>query len=115
MSGKANEETLWVGIADDGVISVAGDIDMSGGPILEAAIAEQESTFDPQASDSDIVIDLGDVAFIDSSGLRTLLGAARRTHARGARVVLRRAGVPVQRLLEMTGTTAQFHLENSDG
>ena len=59
------------------------------------------------------VIDLGDVFFIDSSGLRSLLGASRRARTRGATVVLRNVGSEVLRLLEITGTTEHFSIETS--
>jgi anti-anti-sigma factor len=51
------------------------------------------------------------VTFIDSSGLRSLLGASRRAAERSGKVVLRSPSPSVQRLLEITGTTAQFSIE----
>jgi anti-sigma B factor antagonist len=103
-----NSESLTVVHDPDGVIVVHGDIDVAGGPILEAAIREREN-------DGSVVIDLGDVFFIDSSGLRSLLGASRRAHDRNATVVLRGVGSEVLRLLEITGTTEQFSIDNDRG
>ena len=60
-----------------------------------------------------IVIDLGDVYFIDSSGFRSLLSASRRARARKSDVVLRNIGSEVLRLLEITGTTEHFSIETS--
>jgi anti-sigma B factor antagonist len=103
-----NQDSLTVDDGQDGVIVVHGDIDVAGGPILEAAILGREG-------DGPVVIDLRDVFFIDSSGLRSLLGASRRARTRNASVVLRNVGSEVLRLLEITGTTEHFSIENSRG
>ena len=78
MTDMGNQDSLTVDNGPGGVIVVHGDIDVAGGPILEAAIREREH-------DGPIVIDLGDVYFIDSSGLRSLLGASRRARIAGRR------------------------------
>jgi len=106
MTELGNHDSLTVENGPEGAIVVHGDIDVAGGPILEAAIVDRESA-------GPIVIDLADVIFIDSSGLRSLLGASRRAHDRGARVTLQRVGPEVRRLLEITGTTEHFTIESS--
>jgi len=103
-----NQDSLTVHNGPDGVIVVHGDIDVAGGPILETAILGREG-------DGPVVIDLGDVFFIDSSGLRSLLGASRRARARDMTVVLRNVGSEVMRLLEITGTTEHFSIETNRG
>lgn len=105
MTEAGSNESLTAEIGSDGVIVVHGDIDISGGPILEALIVSRENA-------EPIVIDLGDVFFIDSSGLRSLLGASRRAQARNTTVVLRTVGSEVARLLQITGTTDQFIIES---
>ena len=106
MTDMGNYDSLTVENMPGGAIVVHGDIDVAGGPILEAALLRREN-------EGGIVIDLGDVFFIDSSGLRSLLGASRRARARGATVVLRRVRAEVLRLLEITGTTSHFSIEPS--
>lgn len=108
MTGSMNDESLTVDVDDGGAIVVHGDIDMAGGPVLEAAILQRE---DQQP----LVIDLEDVSFIDSSGLRSLLGASRRARGRGTDVVLRSVGPEVARLLDITGTSSQFVIESHRG
>jgi anti-anti-sigma factor len=103
-----NYDSLTVEDVPGGVILVHGDIDVAGGPILEQALLRREGK-------GPIVIDLGDVYFIDSSGLRSLLGASRRARARGTTVVLRHVGAEVLRLLEITGTTSHFTVEIGNG
>lgn len=108
MTGSMNDESLTVEVDDGGAIVVHGDIDMAGGPVLEAALLQRDEH-------QVLVIDLGDVSFIDSSGLRSLLGASRRARSRGAEVVLRAVGPEVARLLDITGTTSQFVIESHRG
>ena len=103
MTGTGSNDSLTVDLVD-GALVVHGDIDVAGGPVLEAAILEREG-------DGPIVLDLSDVFFIDSSGLRSLLGASRRGIDRGTRVVLRDVGQEVLRLLQITGTTGHFSIE----
>ncbi len=107
MNEIGTNESLTVSIDADGVIVASGDVDLAGGPLLEAAILQRED-------DNPVVIDLGDVAFIDSSGLRSLLAASRRAQERGTTVVLRSPSREVRRLLEITGTTAQFELDGDE-
>jgi anti-sigma B factor antagonist len=104
VTDMGSQDSLTVDNGAGGVIVVHGDIDVAGGPILEAAIREREN-------DGPVVIDLGDVYFIDSSGLRSLLGASRRARDRGATVSLQRVGSEVLRLLQITGTTEHFSIE----
>jgi len=105
MTELGNNDSLTVEHGPEGAIVVHGDIDVAGGPILEAAILDSEAA-------GPIVIDLADVVFIDSSGLRSLLGASRRARDRGQVVTLRRVGPEVRRLLEITGTTEHFVIES---
>ena len=100
---------LTAAVIADGTIVVAGDIDMAGGPLLEEAILAREVDL-PDASSGDVVLDLEHVHFIDSSGLRGLLGASRRATSRRSAVVLRSVGPEVIRLLEITGTLDQFNV-----
>jgi anti-sigma B factor antagonist len=104
MSDSA-DQVVMVDIDDDGVIVVRGEVDMAAGPLLDSAIEAREL-------DDPVVLDLSSVEFIDSSGLRRLLGAARRASARGSSVVLRDVSPEVGRLLDITGTAGQFTLES---
>lgn len=105
MTEMGNQDSLSVDVDAGGVIIVHGDIDVAGGPILDVAIREHEGGNGP------LSIDLDDVYFIDSSGLRCLLGASRRAAERGGTVALRHVGSEVLRLLEITGTTERFTIE----
>ena len=43
MTGPMNDDSLTIDLDDGGAIVVHGDIDMAGGPVLEAAILQHES------------------------------------------------------------------------
>jgi anti-sigma B factor antagonist len=100
-----NNDYLTVETAEDGAIVVSGDVDIAGGPILEAALLQR-------GNDDRLVIDLAGVSFMDSSGLRNLLAASRRAKQRGSDLVLRNVGPVVWRLLEITRTANQFAVES---
>jgi anti-anti-sigma factor len=59
-----------------------------------------------------VVIDLGGLAFIDSSGLRVLLLADSRARERGFELVLAPGPEPVQRVFEMTGALDVLRFES---
>jgi anti-anti-sigma factor len=100
-----NNEFLSVEIAEDGAIVVAGDVDIASGPVLEAKLQQRNH-------DQSVVVDLAGVTFMDSSGLRNLLGASHRARQKGGRVVLRHVGPEVWRLLEITKTASHFAVES---
>jgi anti-sigma B factor antagonist len=104
---SGNTDVLRVDVDDDGTLIVYGDIDIAGGPILDDALSAAQQTAGP------IALDLGNVSFIDSSGLRSLLNASRRASDQTSHVVLRRVGPEVIRLLEITGTTQRFLIESN--
>jgi anti-sigma B factor antagonist len=95
---------LSVYVDTSGALVVHGDIDIAGGPTLDTYVMRSENG-------RPIVLDLDDVDFIDSSGLRTLLTATRRASERGTVVRLRNVGTTVRRMLEITGTADQFEIE----
>ncbi len=103
----SNRNLLTTTVADDGTISVVGDIDMAGGPVLEEIMLLREKQL---GESGDLVVDVDGVQFIDSSGLRSLLAAARRAGTRSARLELRAVGPEVIRLFEITGTLDQFNI-----
>ena len=101
----AESETPHFNVALVGDAIVAhGDIDMASGPMLDAAIQELEAR-------SPVVVDMTDVEFVDSSGLRSLLAASQRARLADRTVTLRGVGPEVARLLEITGTTELFEIE----
>lgn len=85
------------------VLSVSGELDAYTAPGLEDQIARlmTEGT-------SDIVLDLSQTEFLDSSGLRAILTAQRKLTEQHGKLTLRAPSEPVTRLLEITGLTDNF-------
>lgn len=85
-----------VDLAGRPALAVRGELDVSGVEELERALAEVESA-EPQV----LILDLREVTFLDSSGLRSLLAADRRAKAAGRRLAFVRGPEPVQRVFEI--------------
>lgn len=80
---------------DSHVIELIGELDLDGAPRLEEELRRVE------ASDVDaIVVDLGQLQFIDSTGLRLLVMASERSQE--GRFSLRRGPKQVHRVFEIT-------------
>jgi anti-sigma B factor antagonist len=81
-----------VAASDDGWLIASGEIDMVTAPDLEHALAQGDYHG----------VDLDAVTFMDVSGLRVLLQAARRAEADGRRFAVARPCQSIRRLLELT-------------
>jgi anti-sigma B factor antagonist len=87
------------------VLTVQGELDAYTAPGLEDHITSLLGD-----NVADLVLDLSQTGFLDSSGLRALLTVHRRLEATGGRLELRNASEPVLRLLEITGLREHFGL-----
>jgi anti-anti-sigma factor len=81
------------------VLRAAGEIDVDSAPLLRSAIEEAVDTGAPA-----IDLDLSLVAFMDSTGLSTIIAARTRLGEGAVRVVA--ASEPVRRTLDLTGLGA---------
>ena len=77
------------------VMVVEGDIDLSSADYLRGELL-------PTLEHGTTVIDLAEVGFCDSSGLRLLVEADRKARTCGASFRLAGPTAPVERLLELT-------------
>ncbi|HKP90186.1 MAG TPA: MMPL family transporter [Thermoleophilaceae bacterium] len=73
-----------------------GELDLVTAPWLARRLQTVEAEKPPV-----LVIDLRDLTFMDSSGLRELFSAQRRARAEGRRVALVKGSEPIDRVLEM--------------
>lgn len=77
------------------VVRIEGELDKFASESIRARLIEL-SLGDP------LVIDLGELTFVDSAGLHTLFGVARSAAERSARLAfVLPAGSPVRRVLEI--------------
>jgi len=97
-------ESLRVHV-ENGVIVAVGELDLVGGPVLDEVVQAIE-----RAGEA-VVIDLSQVTFVDSSGLRSLIAASQRTATAGHRVRLVKPTSVVTRLLEITATATMFDID----
>jgi anti-sigma B factor antagonist len=80
------------------VLTLHGELDLASAPQLQSEI--ESETVDAAEI---VVLDLDDVDFIDSAGLRIVLAAHERTAKRGQRLALTPGSPQVQRLLSIAG------------
>lgn len=87
--------------ADDRVATVrcSGELDIAGGPTLRSTLDEARQ------AGLDVVVDLTDLEFIDSSGLGVLVGAHKDAAEQGRTISLRGANGAVAKVLRITGLT----------
>jgi anti-anti-sigma factor len=78
------------------VVTVAGDLDLSTAPDLERSLVGVQTDGRP------VVLDLRQVTFMDSSGLRVILAADARARSAGSRLVLVEGPPGVQRVFHLT-------------
>jgi len=86
-------------------VFVTGELDLATAPRLDEALAALTADV--------IVVDLSGCTFLDSAGIRALVGTARKLGEtdRGLRVVTSDAGV--LRLLEITGVDTLIRVHRS--
>ncbi len=82
---------------------VGGELDIFTAPRLEQAILEAE-----RGEPNTLLLDFGEVEFMDSTGLRSLLAARRRAQSEGRELLLRNLRPEVGRVFEVTGTASLF-------
>ncbi|MCU1504074.1 MAG: anti-sigma factor antagonist [Ilumatobacteraceae bacterium] len=115
----AGEQAIWM-LSDhtpfdvrvdhlDGVAIVyaAGEIDLDSAPRLSTVLAQVAM------NSTHVAVDMSEVTFIDSSGLKVLIAAHDACAASGT-LTLTRPRRQACRLLELTGTLALFDVELND-
>jgi anti-anti-sigma factor len=82
------------------VVVAEGELDLVGAPRLLEAL--------PGPGDAPVVVDLGSVGFMDSSGLRSLLEARQRCRDGGRDFAIAQPSDAVLRVLELVDLTSEF-------
>lgn len=88
-----------------GVVALRGEVDIYTAPRFKESLL---ALLDDGVSD--IVVDLGEVEFIDSTALGVLIGGVRRVNAAGGSMALVVGTRPVQRVLSITGLDKVFSI-----
>ncbi len=85
------------------VVRFRGELDLA--VVDECAAGLEEPLNGPE---QDIVLDLGELTFADSTGLRFLIDTKRRVESHGKRLVLSGVSEPMLKLFDVTGLTSWF-------
>ena len=84
------------------VVALWGELDLATAPDLDAALIEL------QEAGADVAVDLRELAFMDSTGLRVIVAAhARAEGEEQSFVIVRpRPGAPIERILAIAGVAS---------
>ena len=93
---------------DRTVVRVAGEIDVYTAPALREELAAQLD-----AGRTDLVVDLADVSFMDSTGLGVLVGALKRVRTTGGDLRLVIDQEKVLKVFRITALTQVFEIHAS--
>ncbi len=85
------------------VFKLRGCLDLATAPTVRAALAEAA-----EQRSRDLIVDLTQLEFLDSTGLGVLIGAHRRAAESGAPFRLIVSDGPISRLLNITGLIGVF-------
>jgi anti-anti-sigma factor len=88
-------------------VVLRGELDVATAPQLDAAVDDRGGDV------RDLVVDLRELTFLDSTGLRSLLRARSVADTAGGTLVLVPGPPAVQRAFDLTGLTEQFRWERS--
>lgn len=105
MSGDLQLTTTRAGTC--AVVSVGGEVDLgTAGQLSDQAVAALEAT-------ADLVLDLGGVSFMDSTGLKVLLVVQRRVQLAGGHLALAAPTRSVLKVLTVTGLDQTFTIRDT--
>jgi len=90
------------------IVDVAGDIDMGTSPQLRKLL------LDSLKSTSRLVVNLGDVRYIDSSGIASLVEVLMKARNSQKRLVLFGLNKTVQEVLQLTRLTTVFEIRETE-
>jgi anti-anti-sigma factor len=86
-------------------VRVIGEVDLQTAPMLEQALFREVD------AGSEVLLDLSEVSFIDSSGLHAIIAAAQRAKSNGGAVAV---GSPLppqaRRVIEIAGLEELLHV-----
>ena len=98
---------LEIAVSESGgvrLVRLTGELDLAGVDRFERLTAGRT----PEANT--FVLDLRELTFIDSSGVRALIMADRRVRGTGGRFIVVRGPERVNEVLEMTGVAQRIEL-----
>ncbi|HEY8200546.1 MAG TPA: STAS domain-containing protein [Actinomycetota bacterium] len=94
-TGQSGDPGLGLSVRweDDTALVLSGELDLATAHILQAAL-------DRHGGDGDLTLDLAGLGFMDSTGIKIIITAARMLEGRGL-LTLRSPAPPIRRVLEL--------------
>ena len=89
---------------DTVIITISGDLDIVTSPQLDECLTEAE------ADHTRIILDLGEVSFLDTIALAVIVGHWKKAEARGGTLALARARYRYTKTLWITGLADKLTL-----
>lgn len=89
-------------------VALSGDVDLATGSVVDDELRRAEQSEDL------IVLDLGEVSFMDSTGLRIVISAHQRLRERGASLKIEHVPPQVWRLFELVGVLEHLGIAHPD-
>jgi len=89
-------------------VALRGDLDLGSVPDFEIETAPLHEGPDARST---VLLDLGELTFCDSAGLRALLVVTRALEQRDADVRLVNVPPHIRRVIEITGTATILHID----
>jgi anti-sigma B factor antagonist len=94
-------------ISENGiVIELKGELDIFSSPTLKDKLYSLIDT-----SSNDVIIDMNDVTYIDSTGLGVFVGALKKSRQKGTNIVLKNLKPNVRKVFTITGLDKVFRIE----
>jgi anti-anti-sigma factor len=93
-TGQLGEEGPGLSVRPEGdALVLSGELDLATAHILQSALERHRG-------DGDLTLDLAGLSFMDSTGIKILITAARMLEGRGC-LILRSPAPPIRRVLEL--------------
>ena len=87
-------------------LHLIGELDM-------ATVTQLETAFESVSGDGPVTLDLGQLTFIDSSGLHAIMDFARSRNGSGGPLILASPSATAKRAMEIAGLEGQSGVEIS--
>lgn len=88
---------------DDTLVVVSGEVDAASADLLRTAIFDLID-----GGQANVKVEMSEVGFIDSSGLRVLIAGYKAAETAGGALTVQAPSEAVRRLLEITGQLERF-------
>ena len=100
--------TATHGGLDAAWVNVVGELDIATAPALALSLHESQQLAHLT------VLDLRELAFMDTAGVHTIVNASLRARKNGRRLVLVRGRPEIYRIFTLTGSTADVDIADPD-